>query len=419
MIYLLALLLLAAQAQGAREPLAVLVVGVDSWLYGDVIAHIVGEELKRSNSNLVPVTREKFVQDKLKALRRASGEINLCELRTWANSRQLAQVCLVEAKAGDGYSTFSFSHDKQAYSAQVINVTSNSLSCPAAFDFNRSGGGEMAPAELTKVAWEVVGRLQSSCKVSQHRIKCFEGEPNMVFVGKGTFEMGCKEGRDLYCSVYSAVLRLHSVTLTKDFLISETEITQGEWRAVMGDEHFPHLNGDFIRGDSLPIYEMSEVNLQSYLNKLNELAGITVDSLKYRIPTEAEWEYAARGGHKQESFVFSGSDDFNEVATYPLGAVKRFKPNGLGIYDMTGNAAELCSDYYRSDYYQLEPPGGWINPECPPPPPNYKPAQGERWANYRINRGGFAGTDASECFRVVIRECSSFCTGIRLILPLP
>jgi hypothetical protein len=99
MISLFALLLLAAQAHAQRQPLAVLVVGVDSWMFGDVIAHIVGEELKRSNPNLVPVTREKFAQDKLKVLRRATGEISLCELRTWANAQGLSRVCLVEAKA--------------------------------------------------------------------------------------------------------------------------------------------------------------------------------------------------------------------------------------------------------------------------------------------------------------------------------
>ncbi|MDR3366518.1 MAG: hypothetical protein LBO71_06095 [Prevotellaceae bacterium] len=187
MISLFALLLLAAQAQGAdRQLLAVLVVGVDSWMFGDVIAHIVGEELKRGNPNLVPVTREKFVQNKPKALRRASGDVNLCELYTWANAQGLSQICLVEAKKSDT-DAFSFTNAKQSYSAQRIDVAGNSRSCVAAFDFNRSGGatGEMAPEELTKVAWEVVDRLRSSSCTALSLAKCYSfgsADLPMIFV---------------------------------------------------------------------------------------------------------------------------------------------------------------------------------------------------------------------------------------------
>jgi formylglycine-generating enzyme required for sulfatase activity len=321
-------------------------------MFGDVIAHIVGEELKRGNPDLVPVTREKFVQNKLKALRRATGWINYCELRDWANEQGLSQVCLVEAKAGGSNTAFSFTHAQQKYSAQLIDATSNTNSCVANFTFNRGGGGEMAPAELTKVAWEVVGRLQSNSCKTPHHIKCYMFEPEMVFVEGGSYMMGGTS----------------PVTLS-DFRIGKYEVTQGEWLAVMGS--FPETTpSDNFRGDDLPMIYMSYNDItgpNGFLAQLNAKAGITDASKKYRLPTEAEWVYAARGGASSKGYTYSGSNTLWHVGWYSsnsgshphaVGARKTqtadgtFAPvdgaNELGLYDMSGNVGEICQDWYAA-----------------------------------------------------------------------
>ncbi|MDR3365780.1 MAG: formylglycine-generating enzyme family protein [Prevotellaceae bacterium] len=415
LISLLSLLLLAAQAQGAREPLAVLVVGVDNWMFGDVLAHIVGEELKRGNPNLVPVTREKFVQNKLKALRRTSGEINLCELREWANNQQLAQVCFVEAKAGNGYPIFSFKHDKQAYSAQVINVADSSCSCVADFDFSRDGAGKMAMAELTKVAWEVVGRLQSSnCKTSNY-IKCYSYEPEMVFVKGGEYMMGGS-----------------SRVILSDFWIGKYEVTQAEWAKVMRSYPATPPNGTtpgsrpsgHASCETCPVEKVNWGDVKIFLDTLNRRTG-----KNYRLPTEAQWEYAARGGNAAPSCnggcKYSGSDTVWHVAwysensgktTHKVGTRKTapsavalspvVNGNELGIHDMSGNVFEWCRDYYSTSL-----PSG-KDPEC---------TSGSYSDSYRIARGGSWLHTTTSC-RVADRTFISInlrqpSVGFRVVLP--
>ncbi|MDR3367308.1 MAG: formylglycine-generating enzyme family protein [Prevotellaceae bacterium] len=425
LISLFALLLLAVQAQAQRQPLAVLVVGVDNWMFGDVLAHIVGEELKRGNSNLVSVTREKFVQNKLKALRRATGWINCCELREWANAQGLAQVCLVEAKKGVGGNAnapFSFANAEQKYSAQVIDVAGNRSSCAAAFDFKRSGGGEMAPAELTRVAWEVVGRLQSSgCQVAE-RIKCFAGEPTMVFVPGGWYEMGLNDKRGMLSNKQRTVG-------VSDFWIGKYEVTQAEWYAVMGSytSTFNKKAGAKHKGADKPMVYVSYDDITKpttgFLAKLNEKAGITDAAKKYRLPTEAEWEYAASGGSVTPKFCsggcdYSGSDSLSAVGWYkdnsgdaphPIG---QLAANELGIYDMSGNVSEWCSTWFSDDLpadNSFNPPG---------------PATGTS----RLLRGGNWLCDGdwdyyplSHC-RVDVRfahypDDGNYAYGIRVVLP--
>ncbi|MDR3365540.1 MAG: formylglycine-generating enzyme family protein [Prevotellaceae bacterium] len=385
MISLFALLLLAVQAQAQKQPLAVLVVGVDNWMFGDVIAHIVGEELKRSNPNLVPVTREKFVQNKLKALRRATDDVKSCKLSEWANAQGLSQICFVEAKK-NGTTAFSFNSAQQSYSAQLIDATSNTMSCAADFTFNRGGGGEMAAAELTKVAWEVVGRLQSnSCKTSTY-IKCYPFEPEMVFVKGGVFEMGCKSPRDtqtgMKCSADNSPPIYAKVS---DFWIGKYEVTQAEWREVMKNAwDKDHFGRDYSLAnpsnhedcDLCPVNSVRWTHIQRFLDTLNKHTG-----KKYQLPTEAQWEYAARGGAKMydagfcggNGCVFSGSNISWHVAWYDLnlsglpydsrtqevgtrktnlspGTLLSPVVNGnqLGIHDMSGNIAEFCADAWWS-----------------------------------------------------------------------
>ncbi len=134
----------------------------------------------------------------------------------------------------------------------------------------------------------------------------------------------------------------HLVTLSS-YHIAETEVTQELWQAVMGD------NPSFFEGSNLPVEQVSWDDCHTFINKLNQLTG-----RQFRLPTEAEWEYAARGGKWSNGYLFSGSNNVTEVAwmwenedTETTHQVKTKQPNELGIYDMSGNVSEWCEDWYN------------------------------------------------------------------------
>ena len=164
----------------------------------------------------------------------------------------------------------------------------------------------------------------------------------MVFVEGGTFQMGAtsEQGNDAY--VYEKPV--HTVTVSS-FYIGKTEVTQNLWMAVMGGN--PSYSK---KGGNYPVESVSWDDIQEFLKKLNAATG-----KMYRLPTEAEWEYAARGGNKSSGYKYSGSNNIDDVAWYDGNSsgethlVATKAPNELGIYDMTGNVWEWCQDWY-GDY---------------------------------------------------------------------
>ncbi len=172
---------------------------------------------------------------------------------------------------------------------------------------------------------------------------------NMIMVKGGSFLMGAtsEQGSDAYESEKPA----HQVTLS-DYYIGETEVTQELWQAVMGS------NPSYFKENNNPVEKVSWNDCKEFVSKLNKLTGMT-----FRLPTEAEWEYAARGGQKSKGYKYSGSNNLRDVAwygqwngnTYDNGnsgerthAVATKLPNELGIYDMSGNVWEWCQDWYGS-----------------------------------------------------------------------
>ena len=159
----------------------------------------------------------------------------------------------------------------------------------------------------------------------------------MVKVEGGTFTMGAtkEQGSDAWDDEKPA----HQVTLS-DYYIGETQVTQALWKAVMGN------NPSFWKGDNMPV-QVSWDEAQEFIKKLNGVTGRT-----FRLPTEAEWEYAARGGKKSNRYRYSGSYNIDEVAWYDGNSrgkthpVKEKKANELGLYDMSGNVYEWCNDMY-------------------------------------------------------------------------
>ena len=174
---------------------------------------------------------------------------------------------------------------------------------------------------------------------------------NMMCVEGGTFMMG--EGRS----------GAHQVTLS-DYYIGETEVTQGLWKAVMGS--IP--DGQEYEGDEYPVAFVSLADCRVFVERLSQMTGKF-----FRIPTEAEWEYAARGGKHSKGYIYAGSDSIDEVAWYKDNmteyqphAVKQLKPNELGTYDMTGNLCEWVSDWYApyNKYPQTNPTGAAVHSQA-------------------------------------------------------
>ena len=194
-------------------------------------------------------------------------------------------------------------------------------------------------------------------------IKGSDATGNMVYVEGGTYMMGSDEGD-------SDEKPVHRVTLNS-FYIGKYEVTQKEWQEIMGS------NPSYFKGDDLPVESVSWDDVQEYLRKLNAKTGG-----KYRLPTEAEWEYAARGGASTGSATalkYSGSNNIGDVAWYDGNSgskthtVGTKPPNELGIYDMSGNVWEWCADWYDKNYYASSPSN---NP------------QGPSSGTYRVLRGG-------------------------------
>lgn len=198
----------------------------------------------------------------------------------------------------------------------------------------------------------------------------------MIRVEGGTFMMGSEaDGPEK---------PIHSVTLSS-YYIGETEVTQALWQAVMGS------NPSDFKGDNRPVEQVSWDDCQTFIRKLNALTGKS-----FRLPTEAEWEYAARGGSKSNGYKYSGSNHLDSVAwfdgnsgkeTHP---VKGKLPNELGIYDMSGNVWEWCQDLFGNydSSSQTDPKGATSG-------------------SYHVQRGGSWGYNGAWNCRVTIRSWDS------------
>ena len=194
----------------------------------------------------------------------------------------------------------------------------------------------------------------------------------MIEVKGGSFSMGSAEGAaDAEKDEYP----VHKVTVD-NFYMAETEVTQELWVAVMGSNP-----SGYTDDAQLPVESVTWFDCLDFIEKLNELTGAT-----FRLPTEAEWEYAARGGQRSKGFLYSGSDTLANVGWYKDNAEERTQkvmqlaPNELGLYDMSGNVWEWCSDW-QGDYTA----DAVVNP------------QGAQEGRLRVMRGGSWLVDAALC----------------------
>lgn len=214
----------------------------------------------------------------------------------------------------------------------------------------------------------------------------------MIRVKAGTFEMG----NNVYES-WDNSNRIHKVTLTRDYFIGEVEVTQALWETIMGS------NPSHFKGEDLPVESVWWPEIQEFIQKLNEQLP---DS--FSLPTEAQWEFAARGGNKSKGYKFSGSDKHSEVAwtaanaggkTHPVGTKA---PNELGIFDMSGNIYEFCQDW-----------------EAPYPSGHQTDPVGPSKGSYRVQRGGgyCDGWYSATTFARTCWNSKKSALGFRLVLP--
>jgi formylglycine-generating enzyme len=233
-----------------------------------------------------------------------------------------------------------------------------------------------------------VAKAQSDNELIQHL--------NLVEIEGGTFAMGCAGIDGMECP--GKERPVHSVTLSS-FYMMKTEVTQALWREVMGNNP-----SKFVGCDDCPVESVSWNEIEAFILSLNKLTGKT-----FRLPTEAEWEYACRGGNQSKGYYFGGDNKVTNVAWSAETSgeksqpVAKLAPNELGLFDMSGNVWEWCNDWYFG--YKA---GAQIDPK------------GSDTGLYKVVRGGSWSSNFYDC-RISFRsaetpETSSESIGFRLVM---
>lgn len=206
-------------------------------------------------------------------------------------------------------------------------------------------------------------------------------EMSLLCVAAGEFMMGSDIDLNLGQENYGPENPAHKVRFSKPYWVGKTEVTQRQWKTIMGN------NPSKYRGEDLPVEMVNWQDCVDFAEKLTQrerAAGRLPAGYVYRLPTEAEWEYAARGGAKSKGYEYAGSDTMKDVGwqlslPYSMALegphpVAQKKPNELGLYDMSGNVSEWVHDSFTSDYYEKSPE---LDPQGPAP-----------WSGIRLLRGG-------------------------------
>lgn len=307
-------------------------------------------------------------------------------MRTVAFNPATEQDACTEISATDYAAPFSpgdVNNDGEINIADVNVVINAILSDTFNMNCDVNGDGEVNIADVNAIITIILGGSISTDMTITVNGVTFK----MIHVEGGTFTMGAtaEQGSD----ASSDESPTHQVTLSA-FSIGETEVTQALWQAVMGSNpsYFSPTNG-YDENLNRPVEMVTWNDCQSFINKLNQMTG-----KQFRLPTEAEWEFAARGGNKSHSYKYSGSNTIGDVAWYwdnipsqtirtpgygtqPVGTKQA---NELGLYDMSGNVWEWIQDRYGSysSTAQTNPTG---------------PATG----SYRVRRGGGWGYHPKDC----------------------
>lgn len=290
-----------------------------------------------------------------------------------ASSEKAGKTIYIYDNQNDGYKLAGFSYSSKY---GVINLGKNhsfimpdtDVGVSASFVKKKTSDGNVWKIILGVIfVLAVAFGIMKLTSPNNEKVTKFmvNGVPfNMIKVEGGSFSMGATYEQGSEAMWWEEPV--HQVSLNS-YYIGETEVTQALWKAVVGE------NPSSFKGDNLPVDCVSWDDCVEFCRLLSQKTG-----KRFRLPTEAEWEFAARGGNNSNHYKYPGSDYVYEVA-WCIGVsdsiphpVKTKKPNELGIYDMAGNAWEWCNDYWCEKYYDYSQ----VNPQGP--------SDGE----YRVHRGG-------------------------------
>jgi formylglycine-generating enzyme required for sulfatase activity len=412
--------MMTAGAQTGKPKLAVFVVGMQTDALGNNLATQIAAELNR-NSRYTVATGEQAAQAKLTDLRaQSAGDINRNALAAWGRTNGISTICLV---------TDAIKGSDHMFYAHLIDTKDSKVSGRGSYIRTGIVEGDLPRVSLA-LAQQLDGPGRRRSAPAPARSYPAELDIEMVRVEGGTFTMGCTPEQEAYCDAREKPT--HSVTLSS-FYIGKYIVTQAQWKAVMtgvagtsaadvGEIYTFKAGkcGNVPCDDQRPAENMDWFEAVTFCNELSKRVGlqevytitgsstsktVTWDATKkgYRLPTEAEWEYAARGCRGDgsggnavcENLLCSGGSDPNEVGwhygnssstTHPVG---QKKPNALSIYDMSGNVWEWVYDWYEaySNAAVINPTGPTIN-----------------GSNRVIRGGGWGDSGAAGWLRVAIRS---------------
>lgn len=290
---------------------------------------------------------------------------NMLENKFVSSTKMICDTIPESGKTDYYYLFFKDQSNKQMFFYDYVTGDKFTRTFPENVFAMGKSGYLNAPTAEAYSGWEAE-KLYIDVKVYNETVRMIRVEP-------GTFMMGEVTDTESYS------MPVHKVTLTKPYYIGETEVTQAVWQAVMGS------NPSGYKGSNRPVEYVTWNDCQTFITKLNAHTGMT-----FSLPTEAQWEFAARGGNMSKGYTYSGSNKIDEVAWYYYNAykksiqhqvVKKKKPNELGLYDMSGNVKEWCQDWY----------GSYTAADATDP-------KGPSTGFYRVYRGGGWVSDAFDCY---------------------
>lgn len=363
LILLLSVSLLQAQNGNERYNLAVYAMGLQEGkpietsikviAQNTAITHLTGKGnyrlIERSTEFLKAIDKEMATQ--------LSGNVSDNQIAVLGEDFGAQKVCVVSIVIENGY---------MYVASRIVDVsTKTSFESGEAEELNYKGVSQVRPT-VEKAISQLLGTPNTTTSPIRSPVpgtdKHFTVNGvtfKMVFVKGGGLYLGCTSGSG---SCDSDESPYHYVTLS-DYYMGETEVTQALWKAVMGYNNNPSN----WQGDRLPVEKVSWTDCNEFVSRVNSLLAEQLpQGYRFALPSEAQWEYAARGGQKSSGSLYAGSNNVNFVAWYSDNSgsrtheVKLKAPNELGLYDMSGNVWEWCEDWYSSSWYSDNV--NWTNP---------------------------------------------------------